>query len=75
MQASNQYRCTSDPMPKGQCRVCNHCHWYDSSFDPFKVYECAENKCNCSEENWIPKDNLKFMEWRYNKCMDTRSID
>lgn len=60
-----RFRFYNELMPKGQCRKCNHCHWYDSSSDPFQVWECLD--CPCP--TWIPKDNLKYLEWKYEKSL------
>ena len=53
------------------CRTCEHyfishmvksdgtifCQWMNSSFYP--------NSCKCKE--FLPKDNLEFLEWEYGK--------
>jgi hypothetical protein len=42
------------------CRKCNHIHWWELS--TFDISNCADPSCKCRAEDWLPFDNLEYLE-------------
>jgi len=48
-----------------KCRSCNHLHYFDSCRH---IARCTLGiYCLC--DNFIPKDNLEYLEWCYEKSL------
>lgn len=47
------------------CRICGHVHWW--ILDIWEVSNCANPKCKCKAEDYMPYNNLDYLEELYNK--------
>jgi hypothetical protein len=45
------------------CRVCGHAHYWELYSDEIK--ECFYVDCKCKAENFMPLDNLEYLEHLY----------
>lgn len=42
------------------CRVCKHNHYW--VLENYEIRNCATKSCKCRAKNWIPLDNLEYLE-------------
>ena len=42
------------------CRTCSHIHYWE--VNSWEVNECANPSCKCKAEDWMPFDNLEYLE-------------
>ena len=48
-----------------KCRKCSHYHYWELMSS--EVQECTFISCSCKAKDWIPTDNLEYLEYLYNK--------
>ena len=46
----------------GYCRNCPHFHTNKMSCIAYRVVRPPNTNCDCNE--WLPLDNLEYLEWR-----------
>lgn len=53
-----------------KCRRCEHYHYW--ALPSFGIDNCSHMLCSCEREDWIPSDNLEYLEWEYMKKSEVK---